>query len=715
MIQMNKDAALTPATPPPPQTPTRLPNPNSYMNGASLSRSNSSASWSTTASSDGMSTPPSQLSTPSSECPPLSRNKRTPQSQESIRLAGAMNYTHGDRLADDMLWQDQTLTPQQQLSQDRRDILRPILNFFDPWLAPRRSPLFIFEKKKQQNPDGTFSLKKNESLNLRLWTKLSRTALKKIMGPAYRNNHVLTSRFRFAAKKIICKRRANHVQHWRLFKTHKDMIYSDGAKLRPKKSSKGRMSQLRKRINFEVPATHDGQDSGYNSDVNHDKDEDSCDTIQYDEIEDEDVPEGEDVDIAKDADLDVAKNADVDVAKDADVNVAKDADVDVAKKGPSPPPVSIKYEVKTKCCMCQKPLECKSAFPQDHEDWACSVNRPMRCVKCWNEHVQQTLMPDMQEKISQQSLRKTKKNAKKKKKTCRCGSTDHSMTTSLNCPLNKRNLVTECEPQAPPKKKSKKSTAPPKRKRKKSVAPKRKRKKSEVPPRKKKSKKSAKECKTPPKKSDDPTLFLTQPTTPQNFYQCTTDIGDGVGIGGYFESTPGENATTTSTTSPLPRIQPPIQPPQPPIQPPLPLPAIQRYALGDNVEAKFVGRQKYLGHVIGYNNGRYSVYFLDGTVKRGIRERDISAYDGNYPTRAEMINRDFFDHGDEDFAEGTFRVRQIVDNEFKCIRLTGSGTGQLTNFDVGYVIKMHQEQLCDQREKGIGHVLTSRTRGGSRV
>ena len=146
------------------------------------------------------------------------------------------------------------------------------------------------------------------------------------------------------------------------------------------------------------------------------------------------------------------------------------------------------------------------------------------------------------------------------------------MTTSLNCPLNKRNLVTECEPQAPPKKKSKKSTtAPPKRKRKKSVAPKRKRKKSEVPPRKKKSKKSAKECKTPPKKSDDPTLFLTQPTTPQNFYQCTTDIGDGVGIGGYFESTPGENATTTSTTSPLPRSQPPIQPPQPPIQPPQPL------------------------------------------------------------------------------------------------------------------------------------------------
>ena len=409
--------------------------------------------------------------------------------------------------------------------------------------------------------------------------------------------------------------------------------------------------------------------------------------------------------------MDVAKDADVDVAKDADVDVAKDADVDVAKKGPSPPPVSKHYEVKTKCCVCQKPLECKSAFPQDHEDWASSVKRPMRCVQCWNKHVQQTLMPDLQEKISQQSLKKTKKNAgKKKKKPCRCGSTDHSMTSSLNCPLNKRNLVTDDnESQAPPKKKSKKSATPPKRKSKKSVAPPKKKSKKSVAPPKKKSKKSvappkkkSKECKTPPKKSDDPTLFLTQPTTPQNFYQCTTDMGDCVGIGGYFEpptpDTAGENTTTTATTSPLPTIQ--------------------RYALGDNVEAKFVGRKKYLGHVIGYQDGKYSVYFIDGAVKHGIREKDISSYDGNYPTRAEMINRDFFDHGDEDFPEGTFRVRQIVDNEFKCIRLTGSGAsheGQLTNFDIGYVIQLYQDQLCDQREKGVGHVLTSRTRGASRV
>ena len=102
MIQLRTGAGatITPETPPP-QTPTRLPDPDSILNGASLSRSNSSASRSTAASSDGMSTPPSQLSTPSSECPPLSRN-RTPQPQESFRLAGAVNYTRGDRLVDDM-------------------------------------------------------------------------------------------------------------------------------------------------------------------------------------------------------------------------------------------------------------------------------------------------------------------------------------------------------------------------------------------------------------------------------------------------------------------------------------------------------------------------------------------------------------------------------------------------------------------------------------
>ena len=664
-------AALQTPTPPP-----RLPDPtavtrsDSVLSNASLSRSHSSASIATPE--DGMSTPPSQVSTPSDQCPPRPR--------KSLSLSTARSYTNGDRLTDDMLWEDESLTPQQQLRQDRKDILRPILEFFDPLLAPRKSPLFIFEKKKTPNPDGTFSMRKNETLNLRMWTKLIRKALQKIMGPAYLNNHTLTSRFRFAAKKIVTKRRANHVQNWRLFQASKKMIYSNpqlgrssSSDSTPPAGGAGSASRLCKRIKFEkkpsrkfhVPVAHDGQDSGYNSDATLyyddggedngcDAGEDSCDTMPYEDVDEgyEDVDEGE---------------------KDEDAGI-----VAFKKK----PPVSMKTH-KTKCSVCSKPLECRSAFPQDHEDWATSVTRPMRCVECWNSHVQKTLMPDLQEKIKQKSLKKkTDPPTKKKRKQCKCGSTDHSMTTSLNCPLNKRNLVE-------PAKKKRKKTAGDKKK------------KSVKPAGKKKSKKGDKPAAAAAAKKSD-------------FFECLEDM-DCQGIGGYLETTPPD----VSKDPPAPTNDPPAPTNDPPV--PTNDPPAQQHDIGANVKAKFQAKknQSYLAHVIAYNEGKYSVYFVEGgDVKHGLTHKDIRAYDGNYATRGEMINRDFFDEGDEEFPAGTFRVRQIVDNEFKCIRITGGDMlrkGELVNFDIGYVITTYQKQLQNQREQGFGHVLQSRTRGGSHV
>ena len=227
---------------------------------------------------------------------------------------------------------DENLTPAEMLRRDRKDILHPVLSFFDKkYLAPLNSPLWLNEVKKTMGPDGKTVLKKYPNLNLKLWQKLIRSLLKRIMGPAYLTNHSLTARFRFAAKKIITKRRANHIQNYRLKGTHKRLIYDDDSELQ----SNGRLhmpykSKLKKKLTFDE-----------NNDV---------------------------------AACPVRKKSKIDDAEDAECSQTK-------KSNSAVPPVSM-YTNKTKCVGCKKPLECRSAFPQDHQDWSEKVTRSMRCVEC---------------------------------------------------------------------------------------------------------------------------------------------------------------------------------------------------------------------------------------------------------------------------------------------------------------------------------------------
>ena len=428
MPQINPGAL--PATP---RVPSRLPPPvsreNSLLSTPSLSRSFSSTSMTA---SDELSTPPSQQSTPAEKCPPRPRKSKAKRDRLR-RLRVAMYCDDNDDYFDDVL-QDSEMTPSEQLSQDRRDILHPILSFFDArWLALRHSPLFKHEKKKTPNPDGSFSMKKNETLQLDLWSRLIRRALQKIMGHAYLNNHMLTARYRFAARKIVCKRRANHVQHWRLHGTHKRLIYGDskGRSFPPRKS------KLCKRIKFSNKLT--GRKRGRAEAVDH---EDEQADVRVDAARDENK---------SCVDMPIYPDGDPNAGACSDTTLPYD-DGDAETDDAPSPPCSMKTH-KTRCSVCKKPLECRSAFPQDHEDWAVSVKRPMRCAKCWNEHVQKKMLPDLNERIQQKALKQKSKEEtgeaaggqpkkkRAKRKTCRCGSTTHKMVTHRDCPLNKRNLV----------------------------------------------------------------------------------------------------------------------------------------------------------------------------------------------------------------------------------------------------------------------------------
>ena len=159
------------------------------------------------------------------------------------------------------------------------------------------------------------------------------------------------------------------------------------------------------------------------------------------------------------------------------------------------------------------------------------------------------------------------------------------------------------------------------------------------------------------------------------------------------------NRETESTTEkPAAEVEP-IVPPEP---------VRQQFQVGDNVNAEWRRGQWFLGHVTGFDDGRYTVYFLFGKVKSKLQPSKVRESDSSYPKRSELIGKDFFFDGAEDLPEGTWRVRQLLNQEnmYKCTRLTGVGLQNVEKFDIGYVIKQYVKGLHDRRESGLGTVLS---------
>ena len=148
------------------------------------------------------------------------------------------------------------------------------------------------------------------------------------------------------------------------------------------------------------------------------------------------------------------------------------------------------------------------------------------------------------------------------------------------------------------------------------------------------------------------------------------------------------------------------------LTPPPPVPVRQSFQLGVNVHAEWKRGQWFLGQVTGFDNGRYTVYFLFGKSKSNLRPAQVRASDSTYPARHGMSNKDFFFDGAPDLPKGVWRVGQILEDEnrYKCTRITGGGDQNVECFDIGYVIKQYVKGRDQRREDGIGTVLKTRTR-----
>ena len=123
------------------------------------------------------------------------------------------------------------------------------------------------------------------------------------------------------------------------------------------------------------------------------------------------------------------------------------------------------------------------------------------------------------------------------------------------------------------------------------------------------------------------------------------------------------------------------------------------YAVGDNCLARWKRRQFYRAQITHIIEGRYTVYFLDGNVKKNLRPKDIRSDDGGSFRRGDLIGKIWYYDGEQDLAAGFWKVRRVENNAYVCLRMSGEGKNS-ESFDIGYVIRQYQKELDKQREAG---------------
>lgn len=79
-----------------------------------------------------------------------------------------------------------------------------------------------------------------------------------------------------------------------------------------------------------------------------------------------------------------------------------------------------------------------------------------------------------------------------------------------------------------------------------------------------------------------------------------------------------------------------------------------------------------------------------------------------------MLNKTFFCAGEEDLAPGRWKVRGVFGNVFRCTRLSGGGSTNVEDFDIGWVTNTFIEEQSRNRERGVFEPVVGKRRSRSR-
>jgi len=300
----------------------------------------------------------------------------------------------------------------------------------------------------------------------------------------------------------------------------------------------------------------------------------------------------------------------------------------------------------------------------------------MRCVKCFDAFVQKEYVPKihdgrasgLEKRQRAVDVLDDKGHHKRKKRTdCKhCGRTDHVMGNSNKCPLNKKspiydpNFVADTTTAPTANVTDEPDTA------------------TTAPTANATDEPDTTTTAPTSNATDEPDTTTTAPTA------NATDEPDTTTTAPTANATDEPDTTTTTPTAPAPPVLPTDT--VRPITPVLPT-----FQVGDCCVAQWHRRQWFLAHVtsVGPAFG-YEVYFPgDGQTKKCLRRDQLRSCDGMAVApvrRGALINSEWLFPGDNDLEPGMFRVRRIEGNTYVCTRLTGGGSVNMDNFDIGYVM-----------------------------
>ena len=319
--------------------------------------------------------------------------------------------------------------------EDKAVVTKPILQLLDAlYLAPYKSSLFKRQFKNSFKGRKKRQLRKHAELDVPLFRKLTRVTLKRMMQAAENSSSELYSRYYHAAKQVVKKRRANHIQSWRVEGIHKPLIYGGQAVYDAKFGSRWQQKDTER--------DYDVDDSSQHSTPQKQKTP-ACNSqpkpkpvsrrkkqSQTDSVKKVLLFEGENISFSQ------SKQGFFDDMIADFTSADDDAEGEAEQCGNND-------DVKVRCEGCKKEIDQAAAFPQTN-DWSEQTDEKKWCQHCWTEYQKQELIPLIRSRQNKKQISKKKVNdevatskpAKKPaKKPCKCGSFDHRTTRSKCCPL----------------------------------------------------------------------------------------------------------------------------------------------------------------------------------------------------------------------------------------------------------------------------------------
>ena len=298
------------------------------------------------------------------------------------------------------------------LPQDKAIVNDPILELLDAlYLAPFKSELFKRKRVKMPDANGFRRMKKNPDIVMPLFKTLTKGTLRRLLALAGDQDSNLRQRYFYAALAVTTKRRANHIQCWRLNGGPLSFCYGGEEIYRAKYGDvKYKNKSVVKSEKKESPTP--AMKSAFSLVADFSDDEGENEQLVGSIFLQCCICKGK-----------VSFNP-TDQQKPPN---SKSFTCDICLEGG-----------KAKCAGCGKFFEIKLMFPQcDKEFKKMKNNETLRCNFCWQTLIKNKILPNVNAR-RETVQKQTGKNTSKTSRKCKCGSTTHKTANSRLCPLNKR-------------------------------------------------------------------------------------------------------------------------------------------------------------------------------------------------------------------------------------------------------------------------------------